>query len=60
MVDAVQSFGSGLLGGAWPVVWSLIKIVLVVAPLMLCVATSKRSLTAFAKASKSRPPWPIA
>ena len=38
MVDAVQSFGSGLLGGAWPVVWSLIKIVLVVAPLMLCVA----------------------
>ena len=38
MVDTVHSFGSGLFGGAWPVVWTLIKIVLVVAPLMLSVA----------------------
>jgi NADH-quinone oxidoreductase subunit H len=38
VVDTFQSYGSGLLGGVWPVVWALIKIVLVVAPLMLCVA----------------------
>ena len=38
MVESFQTLGSGLLGGAWPVAWALIKIVLVVAPLMLCVA----------------------
>ncbi len=38
MVDTIHAFGSGLFGGAWPVVWTLIKIVLVVAPLMLSVA----------------------
>ena len=27
MIDTVNTFGSGLLGGAWPVVWTLIKIV---------------------------------
>jgi NADH-quinone oxidoreductase subunit H len=30
--------GQALLGGAWPVVWVLIKIIAVVAPLMACVA----------------------
>ena len=36
--DALQSYGSGLLGGAWPVVWNVVKIVALVIPLMLCVA----------------------
>ena len=38
MVDTLHAFGGGLFGAAWPVVWTLIKIVLVVAPLMLSVA----------------------
>jgi NADH-quinone oxidoreductase subunit H len=38
MVETIQLYGNDLLGGAWPVAWALIKIVLVVAPLMLCVA----------------------
>lgn len=33
-----MNFGSGIFGGAWPAVWSLVKIVLIVAPLMLGVA----------------------
>ncbi|RZS58474.1 NADH-quinone oxidoreductase subunit NuoH [Sphaerotilus mobilis] len=38
MLDTLQSFGSSTLGGAWPVVWTLIKIVCVLLPLMGCVA----------------------
>ena len=39
MIDAIYAFGLGLLGTTlWPVVWNLIKIVLVVLPLMGCVA----------------------
>ncbi|KQW00397.1 NADH-quinone oxidoreductase subunit NuoH [Rhizobacter sp. Root1221] len=38
MLDTITSFGSATLGGFWPVVWTLIKIIAVVAPLMLCVA----------------------
>ena len=37
-MDAVMHFGQGLFGGVWPAVWTLIKIVLIVAPLMLGVA----------------------
>ncbi len=37
-MDAVMNFGQGIFGGVWPAVWTLIKIVLIVAPLMLCVA----------------------
>jgi NADH-quinone oxidoreductase subunit H len=37
-IDALDSQGQALLGGAWPVVWTLIKIVAVLAPLMGCVA----------------------
>ncbi|MGE0310493.1 MAG: NADH-quinone oxidoreductase subunit NuoH [Lautropia sp.] len=37
-VDSFGTFGQATLGGAWPVVWTLIKIVAVVAPLMACVA----------------------
>ena len=39
MLDGFQQYGSGLLGpGLWLVVWSLIKIIAVVLPLMICVA----------------------
>jgi NADH-quinone oxidoreductase subunit H len=38
MIDTVNAYGSGLLGGAWPVLWSLVKIVALLVPLMLCVA----------------------
>jgi NADH-quinone oxidoreductase subunit H len=38
MFDTVHTFGTSLLGGAWPVAWSLIKIIALVIPLMLCVA----------------------
>ena len=37
-MDALMNFGAGIFGGAWPAVWSLVKIVLIVAPLMLGVA----------------------
>jgi len=36
--DAIQSYGAGMLGGAWPVVWNVVKIVALVIPLMLSVA----------------------
>jgi NADH-quinone oxidoreductase subunit H len=38
MIDTVNTFGQGLLGGLWPVVWTVIKIVALVLPLMICVA----------------------
>src|SRR5437868_8848095 len=43
MIDAIFAFGQGLMGGiwpgtVWPVVWTLIKIVCVLLPLMGCVA----------------------
>src|SRR3954467_11110884 len=44
MIDSIYGFGNGLIGApwwsaaGWPVVWNLIKIVLVVAPLMGAVA----------------------
>jgi NADH-quinone oxidoreductase subunit H len=34
----ITTTGQSLLGGAWPVVWNLVKIVLVVLPLLGCVA----------------------
>ena len=37
-IDTVGIHGESLLGGAWPIVWNLVKIVALVAPLMLCVA----------------------
>ncbi len=38
MLDTLNTYGSAWLGGAWPVAWSLIKIVALVAPLMVFVA----------------------
>lgn len=37
-MDALMNFGQGIFGGVWPAVWTLMKIVLIVAPLMLGVA----------------------
>ncbi len=37
-MDALMSFGHGIFGGAWTAVWTLLKIILIVAPLMLGVA----------------------
>ncbi len=37
-IDTVGMHGESLLGGVWPIVWNLVKIVALVAPLMLCVA----------------------
>jgi len=38
MLDTLTTQGAALLGPAWPVVWTLVKIVAVVLPLMICVA----------------------
>ncbi|HET8694426.1 MAG: NADH-quinone oxidoreductase subunit NuoH [Burkholderiales bacterium] len=38
MIDALYTAGANTLGGAWPVVWSLIKIVALLLPLLGCVA----------------------
>ncbi len=38
MLDTVTTYGSSLLGPVWPVVWTLVKIVALVLPLMICVA----------------------
>jgi len=37
-MDALMNIGTGVFGGAWPAVWTLVKIILIVAPLMLGVA----------------------
>ena len=37
-MDALMNFGQGVFGGAWTAVWTLVKIVAIVAPLMLGVA----------------------
>ena len=38
MLETLNTFGQSTLGGLWPVVWTLVKIVALVVPLMLCVA----------------------
>ena len=38
MVDALQELLQGLFGPVFPLVWALLKIVLIIAPLLLCVA----------------------
>ncbi|MEP6963917.1 MAG: NADH-quinone oxidoreductase subunit H, partial [Polaromonas sp.] len=42
MIDSIYGFGQGLMGGiwpatVWPVLWVLIKIVVLLVPLMGCV-----------------------
>ena len=38
MLDTLTTYGNSVLGGAWPVVWTLVKIIALVIPLMLSVA----------------------
>jgi len=38
MIDTLYNAGAASLGGAWPVVWSLLKIVALLLPLLGCVA----------------------
>jgi len=38
MLDSLLAYPKTLLGPLWPVVWTLVKIIIIVAPLMLCVA----------------------
>jgi NADH-quinone oxidoreductase subunit H len=38
MLEQIHAMGGSVLGGAWPVVWTLVKIVALVLPLMGCVA----------------------
>ena len=38
MIDTLYNAGAASLGGAWPVVWSLMKIVALLLPLLGCVA----------------------
>ncbi len=38
MIDSFTTYGNSLLGGWWDPVWVLIKIVVLVVPLMVCVA----------------------
>jgi len=37
-IAAINATGADLLGGLWPLVWNLIKIIVVLVPLLLCVA----------------------
>src|SRR6476661_1035429 len=38
MIDNFTAYGANLFGGYWPTTWSLMKILALVVPLMLCVA----------------------
>ena len=37
-MDALIQVGQNLFGAAWPLIWSVVKIVCIVAPLLLAVA----------------------
>ncbi len=38
MLDSITTFGGSTFGGAWPVLWTQVKIVALLLPLLLCVA----------------------
>ena len=38
LLESLHTLGNSHLGFFWPIVWNLVKIVLIVAPLLLCVA----------------------
>src|SRR6188474_3689051 len=38
MIESITTFGASTFGAAWPVVWTLIKIIVVILPLLGCVA----------------------
>ena len=37
-MDEITAFGAEVFGGAWPTVWALVRIVVIVLPLLICVA----------------------
>ena len=37
-MELITEFGTGIFGGVWPLVWTLLKVVMIVAPLLLGVA----------------------
>ena len=38
MIESITSFGAATFGGWWPLVWTLVRAVCIVLPLLLCVA----------------------
>ena len=40
LIESIESFGVGFFGWGWPIIWNLIKIILIVAPIMGLVAYS--------------------
>ena len=37
-MDAITMFGANTFGPAWPVLWALVRIIVIVLPLLICVA----------------------
>ena len=37
-IDTITGYGATTFGGYWPTLWAIVRIVLVVVPLLLCVA----------------------
>lgn len=38
MIESITSFGTATFGGWWPLVWTLVRAVCIILPLLLCVA----------------------
>ncbi|PLC41068.1 NADH-quinone oxidoreductase subunit NuoH [Ralstonia pickettii] len=38
MIESITSFGTATFGGWWPLIWTLVRAVCIVLPLLLCVA----------------------
>jgi len=53
MIDTLYNAGAANLGAAWPVVWSLLKIVVLLLPLLGCVAY----LTLWERKAIAWSPW---
>ncbi len=38
MIESITSFGTATFGGWWPLIWTLVRAVCIIVPLLLCVA----------------------
>ncbi|WP_426397930.1 NADH-quinone oxidoreductase subunit NuoH [Ralstonia sp. R-29] len=38
MIESITSFGASTFGGWWPLIWTLVRAVCIIVPLLLCVA----------------------
>lgn len=38
MIESITSFGAATFGGWWPLIWTLVRAVCIILPLLLCVA----------------------